>query len=141
MHIYFMTHMPTSQHKHPRLRSLNLQFGRKFSSSVLYTKLIWNIRPSKEECCLKKYINFTHFSPKLLPFGVGVDHKNFHYVGVLTLQMLRSRFCKDWLNSSWKENVNRRRTTDDSRLRTPILSNRSPEHCHRSKIAEKINST
>ena len=47
---------------------------------------------------------------------------------LLTLQMTHTEFGQDWLSSSWKEDVNGRRTTDDHGWpRTPTHSNRSPE--------------
>ena len=46
----------------------------------------------------KKYINFTLFTPKLPPLGAGP--MKFTISCLLTLQMLHTKFCEDWLSSS-----------------------------------------
>ena len=65
------------------------------------------------------YDEDTPFTPKLYPLVVGGGSRNLHLISCrLTIQILHTKFGKDWPWSSWEEDDNGRRTTD---------ANRSPE--------------
>ena len=75
---------------------------------------------SREEDFFKKYINFTLLTPKLPPLGVeGLQiYKKITFSCLFTLQMLHTKFGKYWPSSSWEEDVNGRRTTEDAQRTT-----------------------
>ena len=59
-----------------------------------------------------------HFLPQnFLPIWRGVVKLKIS--SFITLQMLHAKFGKDWPSTSWEEDVNARRTTDDDE-RQPI---------------------
>ena len=63
---------------------------------------------SREEIFLKKYINFTFLPQNYLPLKWGGGRLIYKF-----LSPYPTEFGLDWPSSSWGEDVNRRRTTDD----------------------------
>ena len=120
LHFHLMTYVAPPQHQTPapRVRKLIILVDSSWVIITIYLN-VWSMPGF-----LKKYINFTHYL-KLPPLGVRV--MKFTISWLLSLQMLHTKFGKDWLSNSWEKNVNGRRTTEDGWRRTPTHSNRSPE--------------
>ena len=79
----------------------------------------------------QKYVNFTPFSSKLPPLVVGV--LKFTIACLLSLQMLQTKFGKDYL-SSLQEVIDWWWMTKAARRRTPTHCYKSPEWLRWPKI-------
>ena len=85
--------------------------------------------PEYKRRFLKKYINFTLFTPKIHTLWLR-GHGIYNFLSSLPLHMLHTKFGQDWPSSSW-EDVNGRRTThDDRHQQQSIPIGHLSEHTH-----------
>lgn len=85
-----------------------------------YASRCLNHAPELRGRFLKKIHQFYTFTAKLRLYRIG--GMPFKICCLLTLQVLNTKFSKNWLSSSSKENVNFNLTTDSDKTKVEFLS-------------------